>query len=204
MRKPTLREQIISAAHGTIFFRSDFPHYHPESVGRVLSDLAGEGVLTHIASGIYVKPQQSKFGLVMPSVDQIVGAVAQRDMAKVLPSGATALNALGLSTQVPMSYSYLTTGSARVMTIGDRKVVLKRGVPRNFAYKTQLIALMTQALRSLGEKNITEEHLGQIRSLIKQEDDIDALAEDVSIMPEWMRRIIKPMINIQNEKAVGQ
>ena len=195
MNEKTLRQQILSAEDDTIFFRNDFPQYHPESVGRILSDLTDKGVLVRIASGIYVKPRQSKFGMAMPSIELIVKAVAERDKAQVLPSGATAQNALGLSTQVPMSYSFLTTGSARNMDIGNRKVTLKRGVPRNFAYKTQLIALLVQALRSLGEQNVDEEKLSQIRHLIDREEDITALTQDVAIMPEWMRRIVKPMLN---------
>ena len=133
----------------------------------------------------------------MPSIEHIVTAIAARDKAQVLPSGATALNALGLSTQVPMSYSFLTTGSARNMDIGNRKVTLKRGVPRNFAYKTQLIALLVQALRSLGEQNVDEEKLSQIRYLIEQEKDVAALTDDIAMMPEWMRRVVKPMIESQ-------
>ena len=135
--------------------------------------------------------------MVMPSIEHIVTAIAARDKAQVLPSGATALNALGLSTQVPMSYSFLTTGSARNMDIGNRKVTLKRGVPRNFAYKTQLIALLVQALRSLGEQNVDEEKLSQIRYLIEQEKDVAALTDDIAMMPEWMRRVVKPMIESQ-------
>ena len=133
----------------------------------------------------------------MPSIEHIVTAIAARDKAQVLPSGATALNALGLSSQVPMSYSFLTTGSARNMDIGNRKVTLKRGVPRNFAYKTQLIALLVQALRSLGEQNVDEEKLSQIRYLIEQEKDVAALTDDIAMMPEWMRRVVKPMIESQ-------
>lgn len=194
MREQTLREQILSSEDDAIFFRNDFPLYHPESVGRILTDLTEEGELIRIASGIYIKPRMSRFGPVMPSIEHIVKAISIRDKAQILSSGETALNALGLSTQVPMSYSFLTTGSARKLTIGKRQVILKRGVPRNFAYKTQLIALIVQALRSLGEANITSIELEQIRRLIMKEEDKQDLISDVLTMPEWMKRIIKPMI----------
>ena len=83
------------------------------------------------------------------------------------------------------------------MDIGNRKVTLKRGVPRNFAYKTQFIALLVQALRSLGEQNVDEEKLSQIRYLIEQEKDVAALTDDIAMMPEWMRRVVKPMVESQ-------
>lgn len=195
MRGKTLSQQILSANDGSIFFRTDFPQYHPESVGRTLSGLVEEGALVRIASGVYLKPKQSKYGAIMPSVDKIVQAIAERDKAQVLPSGVTALNALGLSTQVPMTHSFLTTGSARTLYLGDRKVILKRAVPRNFAYSTQLIPLLVQALKSLGEQNIDEEILSQMRELINQEKEVRALTEDVAMMPAWMQRIVKPMLN---------
>ena len=194
MRGKTLSQQILSANDGSIFFRTDFPQYHPESVGRTLSGLVEEGSLVRIASGIYLKPKQSKFGAIMPSVDQIVRAIAERDKAQVLPSGVTALNALGLSTQVPMTHSFLTTGSARTLYLGDQKVIFKRAVPRNFAYSTQVIPLLVQALKSLGEENIDEEKLCRIRELIKEEKEVKTLAEDVAMMPAWMQRIVKPML----------
>ncbi|MDO4708012.1 MAG: DUF6088 family protein [Porphyromonadaceae bacterium] len=190
----TLKQQILSSENDTIYFRNDFPQYHPESVGRVLSDLADNGELVRIASGIYVKPRMSRFGPVMPSIEHIVKAIAIRDKAQILPSGETALNALGLSTQMPMSYSFLTTGSARKLTIGKRQVTLKRGVPRNFAYKTQLIALIVQALRCLGEPNVSPREVEQVQKMIMKEPDKQALISDVQIMPAWMKRIIKPMI----------
>jgi hypothetical protein len=52
--------------------------------------------------------EKSRFGFVLPTVDKVVQAIATRDNAQFLPSGMTALNILGLSTQVPMNYTYLT------------------------------------------------------------------------------------------------
>ena len=107
----TLRQRIEAMPEDCILFRSDFPEYHTEFVGSILSELTTEGVLVKIAHGIYAKPRKSRFGVVFPSVDKVVQAIAIRDNAEVLPSGMTALNALGLSTQVPMNYTYLTTGA---------------------------------------------------------------------------------------------
>ena len=104
----TLRQRIEAMPEDSILFRSAFPEYHAEFVGSTLSELTNEGVLTKIAQGIYAKPRKSRFGIVLPTVDKVVQAIATRDNAQVLPSGMTALNILGLSTQVPMNYTYLT------------------------------------------------------------------------------------------------
>lgn len=190
----TLRQRIEAMPEDCILFRSDFPEYHTEFVGSVLSELTTEGMLVKIAHGIYAKPRNSRFGVVLPSVDKVVQAIAVRDNAEVLPSSMTALNALGLSTQVPMNYTYLTTGSERTINLSNRKVVLKRGVPKNFCYGTRLISLLVQALKALKKENVGEIELNVIRQLVLKETDKETLVKDVDMMPAWMKRIIKPML----------
>ena len=191
----TLKSKIELLPDDSVLFRSDYPEYHAEFVGSTLAELTDSGLLSKVAQGIYVKPRKSKFGLVLPSIDKIVQAIAARDNAEVLPSGMTALNVLGFSTQVPMNYLYLTSGSERTIKLTNRKVILKRGVPKNFSYKTRLIALLAQALRTLRQENIGNSELQIIRELISKETDKENLAKDVDILPIWMKKIIKPMLN---------
>ena len=195
----TLRKHIETMPEDSVLFRSDFPEYHPEFVGETLSELTSEGILVKLAQGIYAKPRMSRFGAVLPSIEKIVQAIAVRDNAEVLPSGMTALNVLGLSTQVPMNYTYLTTGSERTINLTNRQVVLKRGVPKNFCYETRLIALLVQALRTLKQDNVGQEELQTIRTLMAKEPDKDTLAKDVDKMPAWMKRIIKPMLKTNED-----
>lgn len=190
----TLRQRIVAMPEDGVLFRSDFPDYHPEFVGGTLAELTNEGVLVKLAQGIYAKPRTSRFGVVLPSVDKVVQAISERDNATVIPSGMTALNALGLSTQVPMNYTYLTTGSERTVNLKNQQVVLKHGVPKNFCYKTQLISLIVQALRALKQENVGQEELQTLRTLIAKEPDKASLAKDVDRMPAWMKRIVKPML----------
>ena len=190
----TLRERIEALPEDSVLFRTDFPEYHSEFVGGTLAELTQEGMLVKLAQGIYAKPRRSRFGLVLPSVDKIAQAIAARDNAEVLPSGMTALNVLGISTQVPMKYSYLTTGSERIIKLKNQEIRLKRGVPKNFCYETKLIALLVQALKTLKQQNVGEEELQVIRNLISREPDRSALAKDVDMMPVWMKRIVKPML----------
>lgn len=184
----TLKDRILSQADNTILFRSDFPDYHQESVGRVLSALSEDGVLLRLAQGVYVKPRLSRFGPILPSVDHVAEAVALRDHAEILPCGETAMNLLGLSTQVPVSDTYITTGSSRVLQVGNRRLEFKQAAPRNFVYHTKLAALLVQALRAMGEKNVGEEELAHIQSISLREKDKKALLADIMKMPGWMKR----------------
>jgi hypothetical protein len=96
-----------------------------------------------------------------------------------------------------MNYTYLTTGSERVINLKDNQIILKRGVPKNFCYKTHLISLLVQALKELKKENVGDNELNTITQLIKKENNNDLLAKDVDIMPAWMKKIIKPLLNTQ-------
>ncbi len=193
----TLRERIEAMPEDSVLFRSDFPEFHSEYVGGTFSKLTDEGMLVKLAQGIYAKPRKSRFGDVLPTVDKVVQAIATRDNALVLPSGMTALNLLGLSTQIPMNYTYLTTGSERTIKLANHLVTLKRGVPKNFCYETRLVALLVQALRVLKRENINKDELQTISSLISKEPDQESLMRDVDMMPAWMKRIVKPKLKTE-------
>lgn len=125
-----IRNKIEKSKEGTLFFNNSFPEYDDEYVRQILSDLAEQGLVVRIAFGIYLKPMVSRFGIVYPSVNEIVVAIAKRDNAQVLPTGNTALNQLGLSEQIPMNSEFITSGSARVIKIGNRTIRLRRSVPK--------------------------------------------------------------------------
>ena len=76
--------QIESAQQGDVFFVSDFAKSGNDVfISRILSELVDKGKLDRLAIGIYYKPQSTDFGLLKPSVDQIVKAIARRDHAQI-------------------------------------------------------------------------------------------------------------------------
>ncbi len=183
-----IRERISSSKNGTLFFNNSFPEYDDEYVGKILSDLVKSGELYHLSRGVYLKTEQTRFGLVYPPVSEIASAIAERDKAQILPTGATALNLLGLSTQMPMNPIFLTSGSARGITIDGRTITFKRAVPKNFAVKGKKRSLIVQALKYIGENNITEEDRLTIGNLIRRDTDAVNLSEDLQMMPSWIRK----------------
>lgn len=196
-----ITKRIEKMHEGQILFISDFSDLNGNEkvVSRALSAEEKKGNIVRLAKGMYLRPKSTRFGIVYPSVDEMVKAIAHRDKSKVQPCGMTALNMLGLSTQVPTKYTYLTSGSSRKLKLGDRLIELKRSVPKNFVFKTTLGALLMQALKSLGEKNISKLEIVQIRKLIDNEKRIDQFKLDVLLMPIWMRKLITNIINNANK-----
>jgi hypothetical protein len=200
MLKVTVIERIINAVSkkkdGSIFFANSFPQFDEEYVGKVLSDLCKQGLIARLASGIYLKPVKSKFGIVYPPVSTVVKAIAKRDNAQILPTGNAALHQLGLSTQIPMNTEYITNGSARVIAIGKRTVKLKRSAPRNFKYKGKVIPVLVQALKTIGQQNLTDSQIGIIRDLLRQHPEEKTWREDIQSAPAWIKKAI---MNIKNK-----
>ena len=193
----TIKERISSAENGTLLFNNSFPEYDDEYVGKILSDLVRSGYLYHLSRGVYLKTERTRFGLVYPPVSAIASAIAERDKAQILPTGATALNLLGLSTQMPMNPVFLTSGSARKITIDGRTITFKRAVPKNFAIKGRKRSLIVQALKYIGENNITEEDRLNISNLICQDKDVDNLSDDLQMMPSWIRKFFIYVLKTQ-------
>jgi len=85
-----------------------------EAICKALGRLGDKKVIIRVAHGIYVRPKISKLiGPLTPSVEEVAEAIAKRDRMRTVPTGSYALNALGLSTQVPLNMVFLTDGSQR-------------------------------------------------------------------------------------------
>lgn len=185
-----VKSRISHSKFGEVFFVSSFPEYDVEYVTKLLSILEKEGTITRISKGVYVKARKTRFGTLYPSASELVREIAKRDKAAVIATGDTAANQLGLSTQVPMNSTFLTTGSSRKLTLGKRTVTLKHGAPKNFAFKGKLIQDIVQALRSIGEQNLTPENERRIAKLLAETSEKETIEHDLRLAPVWMRNII--------------
>lgn len=186
-----IRSRIAHAKFGEVYFVSSFPRYDVEYVTKLLAIFEKEGIISRIAKGIYVKAKKTRFGILYPSAFELVTEIAKRDKAIIIPTGVTAANRLGFSTQVPMNTSFLTTGSSRTLTLGNRTVTLKHGAPRNFAFRGKLMQELVQALRSIGEGNITQKDEQQLAKLLAESPEKQTIEYDLLLAPVWMRQIIK-------------
>lgn len=195
-----IRTSITRSKYGEIFMVSSFSKYNVEYVTKLLAVFEKEGIISRIAKGIYVKARKTPFGILYPTATEIVVQIAKRDKAKIIPTGQTAENKLGFSTQIPMNTCFITSGTPRQLTLGGRTVTLKHGVPKNFAYKGKLMPELVQALRSIGEANITASDEKRISFLLTQNPEESTFEHDLLLAPVWIRQLImKNKTNKDNE-----
>ncbi|WP_318640616.1 DUF6088 family protein [Flavobacterium ardleyense] len=185
-------KRIIAIPKGELLLPTDFSELgSSEAVRLSLFRLEKEGVIRRVAQGIYVRPKVSSFiGILIPTAEEIVKAIAKRDRIKTVPTGSYALNALGLSTQVPLNLVFLTDGSPRVINIGKRKIRLKKTTPKNLLAKGQISSLAIQALKEIGNGKVKPEEENKIIGLLKEEDVKD-LKHDIALAPVWIQKIMK-------------
>ena len=178
----------------SLIFASDFAEYNQEYIGDLLAAYMKDGRLVRLANGVYLKTTVTRFGPVYPSPAEIAEAIARRDHAQVLMSGLAAENYFGLSTQVPMKVVFLTSGSARKLTVGNTEIEFKRGVPRNFAFRDRTMATLCQALKSIGNGHVTEEQRGVLMRFLSEYVKEHAINEDIKLMPQWIQRLLNEII----------
>ena len=195
-----IREQITRSKYGEVFMVSSFPKYNVEYVTKLLAMFEKEGIICRIAKGIYVKPRKTQFGILYPTASEIVAQIAKRDRAKIIPTGQTAENKLGFSTQVPMNICFITSGTPRQLALGGRTVTLKHGVPKNFAYKGKLMPELVQALRSIGKDKVTADDEKRITALLSQYPEESTFEHDLQLAPVWIRQLITKNKMIQDNE----
>ena len=193
-----IENKIKYGRRGKIIFAADFSSFGlPKSVNKTLERLTESGMLLRLAHGIYLYPQTDTrlgLGVLYPTVENIAREIAKRDKARIVPTGAYALNTLGLSTQIPMNVVFLTDGAARKIKMGNGQgIVFKRTVAKNLAFKNKVFMLIVSALREIGDKQLASEQLSKIKEFISKENKADIL-NDLPLAPAWIQKLIMPIL----------
>ena len=188
-----IKSRVNQSERGTLFSPDAFADTGTsDAVRSALVRLCKNGILMRVAQGIYCNPKVDyKWGggVIMPSVEEIAAAIADRDKARIAPTGSYAMYRLGLSTQIPANVVFVTDGSPRRVTIGKgRGILFKRtSEMRTFAYRSSLMALIVTALREIGEGHVTESQLPILKEHLKDVSDED-FSHDIALAPLWVRK----------------
>lgn len=195
--KSHIMRRIEESEPNTIFFIGDFLELgSPETIRKVFFQALLLNKLVRAGNGIYVKPKNSKYGIVPPSLEDIATAVAKRDNCEIIPSGYTAANIIGISTQMPMNVTYITSGTSRTLKVGNRKIIFKHGMPKNFASKGRIVPLLIHGIKEVGLDNLTEENLMAIKNFIRNSDDA-YFESDLLTAPKNIRSFLTRLIDKQ-------
>lgn len=191
-----IEKSIKSKSKGSLVLPDDFSSYgSSDAIRKALDRLEDKKVIVRVAQGIYVRPKISKLiGPLVPTAEEVADAIAKRDKIRTVPTGSFALNALGLSTQVPINIVLLTDGSPREIRVGKRKIKFKKTTPKNLMAKGKISRLAIQALKEIGNGNVKEDEEKVLLELLRKEDEKD-LKHDIALAPVWIQKIMKKALN---------
>lgn len=187
-----IEKSIKSKPKGSLVLPGDYLNFgSSDAIRKALDRLENKQVILRVAQGIYVRPKENDLiGKLIPTAEEVAEAIAKRDRIRTVPTGSYALNALGLSTQVPMNIVLLTDGSPREIKVGKRKIKFKKTTPKNLLAKGKISRLVIQALKEIGNGKVTMEEELKIIELLKKEDEKD-LKHDIALAPVWVQKIMK-------------
>ena len=185
--------RIESMPAGEVFIISDFSDLADDAaIRKVLSRLEDEGAIRRIMRGVYDCPEYSKFleEYVEPKPDKVAHALARNYGWTIVPCGDTALNMLGLSTQVPAVWLYVSDGTYKEYTYSNTIIKFKRTTNKEISKVSYKTALVIQALKALGKENITNEIINKIIQTTTDDEKATMFAE-AKYATAWIYDIIK-------------
>ena len=184
-----------------VFINNDFLDIAGnETVRRTLNQLVSENKIKRVINGFYYNPIYSELigEYEAVSIHELALAIARKYNWNIAPFNSTALNLLGLSTQVPTHYKYISSGRYKEYKIGDTVLEFKKVNPGEIANMSLKTATVIQAIKSLGKENINAQVIQKIRENLSEKERIDLMNESKSV-PAWIYEVIREICEGQNE-----
>ena len=193
-------ETIMSDNQGKIFSINDFYDLGTKNtIKSILYRLNEENEIARLLDGLYTKPKYSKIlnEYSYPDASAVAEKIADKFSWTIAPTGDTALNYTGLSTQVPNEYVYISDGPYREYLYRDKKIIFKHTTNRNITSYSKELSILIQAIKALGKDNISEEDIKKLAVFAKeiQED----LIKDTLKLPFWIQEVLEKIQEINHE-----
>lgn len=192
-----LSSQIVARIYGNgkgnAFTTKDFLDIAShETARKALSRLADKGTIRRHIRGVYDYPAFSTLlnAPASPDLDAIARAIARAHGWTILPGGETALNLLGLSTQVPAQWQYFTDGPSKTYEWASGTLAFKHRANKETTVLSPKTALLVQALKTLGEKRVNDSVIDTLRARFDQKE-LGLAAREARYVTSWVYEIIK-------------
>jgi hypothetical protein len=175
-----IRDRIRQSEYGTVYVAVDFVDISDKTnINAYLARLAEEGLIRRVMRGVYYKAEYNEMlgEYVAPTVDDVAQALARNFGWTIVPCGDAALNILGLSTQVPATYVYVSDGTYKEYTFHNITIQFKRTTNREVSKLSYKTALVIQALKALGKDQITDTVIVRLQNILTAEEKAIMLSE---------------------------
>ena len=186
-------KRIKSHGRGWAMTNSDFGDIaKTATIDWSLYRLKDKKLIRPLMRGIYDYPRFSEIlqEELAPDMEMVARAIARKFRWNILISGNTALNYLGLSTQIPMRLIYFSDGPSRQYEVAGRILEFKHISFKEARFTNTKSEIVVQALRELGMEHITTEVINKIRDFIPASDR-NKILKDTQFTTDWIHDKIK-------------
>ncbi|MEG1474612.1 MAG: DUF6088 family protein [Longicatena sp.] len=188
-----IMKKINNASRVDTFVATDFldiADYH--TVRQALLRLSKYGKIQKIMNGIYYCPQYSELlqEYEAPSPSEVAKAIARKFNWTIAPSGNTALNQLGLSTQVTAKWNYISDGPYHTFEFDGFELEFKHRNNKEISGMSYKTAMVIQALKTIGKDKITKETKVILKKHLSSEEKAKLMLEGKQTTI-WIYNIIK-------------
>ena len=188
-----IKERISQMNEGEIMMTADFADIASiTTVRKCLSRCLEEGMIRRVFGGVYEKPRFSKLlNEFMPAdPEKVAYALARTYHWTIAPCGDIAVNKLGLTTQVPAVWSYVSDGPYRKFKWDNIQIKFKHRTNRELSQMSGQTSLVVEALRALGKDHINENVIEHLRRKLPQKEK-DLILGESSSCCEWICETIR-------------
>lgn len=206
MKRPNYQsnvlDQIQKKPEGTLFIYSDFFEIaDATAIRQIFKRLSDEKILVRIIDGIYVKLEYSSIlkKHIYPSPVDIAHTLARKFKWQIYPSKNTALNIVGLSTQISNMYEFLSDGPYRKYDYLNNKIIFKKTANKKIKISSEALINLIIALDAYGKEKIKDNEINIIANYLKNNKISEELLEQNKTIPEWMYLLIKKILKKETQ-----
>lgn len=188
-----IKKRIELAEPGTVFLTSEFTDIATTTtVRKCLGRQVDEENIRRIMDGVYEKPVYSNLlkEFIPANPERVAYAIARSFRWTIVPCGDVALNKLGLSTQVPVVWSYTSDGPYRKFSWDNITLSFKHRANREISFMSETTTLVIEALKTLGKARVDDSVILSLRNRLPEEEKKKMLEEATGVS-EWIYTAIR-------------
>ncbi len=188
-----IKKRIKDADEGSIFVTSDFADIATiTTIRKCLGRQVEEKTIRRIIDGVYEKPIYSNLlnDYVPVNPDKVAYALARGFHWTIAPCGDVALNKLGLSTQVPVVWSYISDGPYRNFAWDNITISFKHRTNRQISFMSETTTLVVEAIKTLGKSRIDDIAIQTLKNRLPEIEKKQILEEATGVS-EWIYEVIR-------------
>lgn len=190
---------------GVVFVPRDLLGLAPSrgALDMALRRLVDAKRIRRIGRGLYDYPvTHPTLGALTPTPDDVAQAIARSTGETIVHSGARAANLLRLSTQVPARPVYLTSGTSRIVRVGNTSIQFRHAAPSRLLGGDSVPGLVLRALWHLGLKGVDDVVVAQLQGTLSRAD-LNGLAALRIQAPGWMQPVIHRIVQVDGPQGGG-